>query len=71
MERKEYPKGYGEYFVRKPSLRRQRVVARHRPENISTQSVETKSITRRQTGVFGGWLRRWLPWFPTPVGGRL
>ena len=60
------------YKVPKQSLSRQHVVARHRPESISTESVKTKIITtRRERGMLSWWLKRWLPWFPTPVGGRL
>jgi hypothetical protein len=61
----------GEYFVNKPSLARQRVAPRHRPNNLTTTTVKTKIITRRAEGA-KGWLQRWwLPWFATPEGGRL
>ena len=71
MEMKEWPKGHGEYFVRKRSLSRQRVRARHRPENISTLQVDSKSITRRERLGIGAWLHSWPPWYATPEGGRL
>jgi hypothetical protein len=67
VERKEWPKGHGDYFVRKRSLSRQRVAARYRPENITTTTVENKSSTAERF-----WRpRRWLPWSHTPEGGRL
>jgi hypothetical protein len=60
-----------EFYLRKPSLSRQRVRARHRPDSITTTTVETQIITRREVMGIGSWWRRWLPWFPTPLGGRL
>lgn len=62
----------GEYFaLAQKSLSRQRVAARNRPENITTSTVKTKIITRRQRMGMRAWMQRWLPWFPAPAGGRL
>jgi hypothetical protein len=59
---------------RKKSLSRQRVAARNRPEDITTCTVKTKIITRRERvgmgGRLGRALHRWLPWFPAAAGGR-
>ena len=71
MEKEWAVSGVREFYGRKPSLSRQRVRARRRPENISTTTVKTKIITRR-TGMGIGWLfKRWLPWFQTPEGGQI
>jgi hypothetical protein len=71
MERGYVVEGPPEFYIRKRSLSRQRVVARHRLENLTTATLKTKVITTRRKEGMADWLRRWLPWFPTPIGGRI
>jgi hypothetical protein len=61
--------GPHEMFFKKPSLARQRVRARHRTDESTT--VQTKITTTGGRTMLTWWLRRWLPWFATPEGGRL
>ena len=56
------------YHVRKQSLSRQRVTARSRPDD---KTMQPKITTGGAFAMLMLWLKRWLPWYPTPEGGCL
>jgi hypothetical protein len=59
--------GSHEMFFDKPSLRRQRVRARRRPE---CKTAEQAQITTDEARDIEKWPKGWRPWFATPEGER-
>ena len=62
--------GPEEIFFRKPYLRRQRVVARHRPSTLQP-AIANKLTTAARPGVMSRFWRRWFSWFPLPTGSKV